>query len=524
MNSLAGLGPFLRLILRRDRVRLCVWFGLAALLAIGIAASIEAAFPTEAARAAYAEQTNGSAAEVFMIGRINVSTVAGIAAWRVQGFVALMVGLASAFTVIRHTRTAEEDGYREFMGAAVLGRLTPLAAPVIVALGANLVTAAVTAAAYTAMGFPPAGSVLVGLQFLAAGAFMTGVGAVMAMIAATSRGASGLAIIVMSIFYALRGTADAATLPVLHWATPYGWLHGVGPYAADDGRPVLLVLAFAAALLAAAARLNVRDLGGGLLPERHGRPNARWGLRGPTSLAFRQSASTLTAWSLALFVFGILIAAIADRTAQQLAESDALSGLADGLDPALGFIAFVIYVFAQVVTAYGIQSIVWLLREETSGRAENALATPISRIRWAGSALIMALTTTAIIQFAFGLGLGLTQAGTTGDAAQLPAMVAATLVKLPAIWLLVAVAALLYGFAPKIAGPVTYTALGVLFLLELLAELRFVDRGVLAISPYTQVPQLPVGTFDALPMLVITALAAALTVGGALGLRRRDLV
>lgn len=524
MDAFAGLGPFVRLVLRRDRVRLSLWYGIAILLAVGVAASIGATYPTAAARAGYAEEINGSPAEVFMIGRINAVTVAGLAAWRVQGFLVLILGIASALTVIRHTRTAEEDGYREFMGSAVFGRLTPLAGSVIVVLSANLLTGALIAVVYTAMGFPAVGSVLIGAQFLAAGAVMTGVGAVTAMIAATSRGAGGLAIIVMSVFYAIRGTADAAEqLGGLAWASPYGWLSFVEPFAADDAWPLLPVLVLTATLLAAAALLGARDIGAGLLSERDGRSHAPRYLRGPVSLAFRLNLGALITWSSALFAFGALIAALADSTAQQLRESDALSGLASGPDPALGFITLVVYVFAQVATVYGIQTILRLRGEETSGRAENILTTPVSRIQWAAGALVAAVAGTAVVQLAFGLGLGLVYAGATGDPGQLPAMLAATLVKLPAMWVLTALAALLYGVAPRVAAAVTYTVLGVLFLLELLVELGYLDSAVLQASPYTRVPQLPVGTFEFLPVLLLTLLAAALTVGGALGLRRRDL-
>jgi ABC-2 type transport system permease protein len=523
MDALTGLGPFLRLVLRRDRVRLTLWFGLAALLIIGIAASIGAVVPTDEARAAYAEETNRSPAEVFMIGRINSATVAGIAVWRVQGLAALLLGLAGAFTVIRHTRTAVEDGYRELLGAAALGRLTPLAASVATALGATLATTAAVTAGYAALGFPATGSVLAGAQFFAAGAFMTGVGAVAAMAAATSRGAVGLAVGVLAVLYAVRGTADAAGLPALHRASPYGWLRSVEPFAADDGRPVLLVLALTAALLGAAALLGTRDVGGGLLPERDGRPGAgRWP-RGPVGLAFRLNAGTLAAWVAAMGVFGALVAAVAGSAARQLAGGGALSGLVSGPDPEPAFIAFVAYVFAQVTTVYGIHTVVGLRGDETGGRAENVLAAPVSRLRWAGGALVVALTGTALIQLAFGAGLGVVRAAATGEAGQLAAMAAAALVRLPAVWLLVAVAALLYGAVPRIAGAAAFTVLGFLFLLELLVELGFVGSGVLALSPYARVPQLPVGPADPVPGLVLTGIAAALIAAGALLLRRRDL-
>lgn len=523
MDVLAGCAPFVRLVLRRDRLRLALWHGIAVLLAVGIAASIGATYPTEAARAGYAEQINSSPAELFMIGRIDADTVPGLAAWRVQGFIVLLLGIASASTVVRHTRAAEEDGYREFMGSAVVGRLTPLTGSAIVAVGANLVTGAAIAVGCTALGFPPAGSSWMGAQLFAAGAFMTGVAAVTAMLAATSRGATGLAVVVMAACYVVRGTADAARLPGLAWASPYGWLSSVEPYAADDGRPLLPALALTAGLLAAAARLAVRDVGAGLLPGRSGRPRARRGLHGPVSLALRLELGTSAAWSLALLAFGALVATLADSTARQLRDSGALSGLADGPDPALGFIALVVYVFAQVATVFGIQAVLRLRGEETSGRAENVLTAPVSRIRWAAGSVVTALAGTAVNQLAFGLGLGLGYAAMTGDPGGLLLMVAATLVELPAIWVLTAIAVLLHGWAPRVAAPVSYTVLGVLLLLELLVELGHLDGEVLRISPYTQVPQLLTGTPELAPVLVVTALAAALTVGGALGLQRRDL-
>lgn len=524
MDASTGLLPFIRLILRRDRLRLTLWYGLAVLLAIGVAASIGAAYPTAAARAEYAHEINASPAELFMIGRIHADSVAALAAWRVQGLVALILGIASAFTVIRHTRAAEDDGYREFLGGAVLGRSTPLAGSVIVAMAASLLTGAVIAIAYTGMGFPLLGSLLTGAQFFSAGAFMTAVGGVAGMLAATSRGATTSAVVAMSIFYAIRGTADATGTSALGWASPYGWSSWVRPYAADDGLPLLLVIAFTAVVVAAAMRLSARDMGAGVLPERSGRSHASPSLRGPLTLALRLTRSSLVTWSLALFAFGGLIAALANSTARQLQESDALRGLADGPEPALAFIALIIYVFAQVVTLFGIQAITRLQAEEASGRAETVLAAPVSRLRWVGGALLTALAGTTIIQVVFGLGLGLMYAASTNASAQLPALIAAALVKLPAIWLLVGLTAALYGFAPRVAAAVSYCALGVLFLLELLVELGYLDDGVLVISPYTQVPSLPGGGVEWLPVLVVFAITVVLIIAAAIGLRRRDLI
>ena len=46
---------------------------------------------------------------------------------------------------------------------------------------------------------------------------------------------------------------------------------------------------------------------------------------------------------------------------------------------------------------------------------------------------------------------------------------------------------------------------------------------VVRLSPYDRTPQVPLVGLDWTPLLVLTAIAAALTVAGLAGLRRRDL-
>src|SRR4051794_38803622 len=99
MNQFVGVGTLIQLILRRDRVILPGWILLSVLIVIGIAASIPAAYPTPAARQAFADETMSNPTEIVMIGPVFVSSVGGLAAWRVRGNIALILALASLFAV-----------------------------------------------------------------------------------------------------------------------------------------------------------------------------------------------------------------------------------------------------------------------------------------------------------------------------------------------------------------------------------------------------------------------------------------
>lgn len=81
-----------------------------------------------------------------------------------------MVGLASLLTVIRHTRTEEEAGRRELLGATVVGRHAGLTAALIATVGANVVMGVLLAALMIGQQLSTAGSVAMGLEFAAAGA------------------------------------------------------------------------------------------------------------------------------------------------------------------------------------------------------------------------------------------------------------------------------------------------------------------------------------------------------------------
>src|SRR5690606_26718149 len=85
-------------------------------------------------------------------------------------------------------------------------------------------------------------------------------------------------------------------------------------------------------------------------------------------------------------------------------------------------------------------------------RAEPVLVTGLSRTRWLASHLVVALAGGAVVMVAAGAAFGAAAAASTGDPELFGRITGASLVYLPALWLVAGLAVALYGWWPRAAG------------------------------------------------------------------------
>jgi ABC-2 type transport system permease protein len=176
---------------------------------------------------------------------------------------------------------------------------------------------------------------------------------------------------------------------------------------------------------------------------------------------------------------------------------------------------------ALITAGFAIASILRLRSEETSGSAEQLLATRLSRPQWALSHLAMAAGGSVVIMAATGLGLAVAYGVSIRDLSDLPELVVAAVAFAPALWVLIALGLALFGVAPK-AAAVTWGALAVCFVIGLFAQLLNLPSWVVDLSPFQHVPAMPADDFALAPLLALTAVAAGLSAVGLVGFRRRD--
>ncbi|NDU73601.1 ABC transporter permease [Actinomadura sp. DSM 109109] len=527
-GGLTGTGTLLRIWLRRDRVMVPAWiYGLTALVA-GTVYSFEHEYDTPSALAGFARGIDGNPSTRALYGPVlNDGSVAGLSAWRVGATGAAFTSVMCVLLVVRHTRAEEEAGRLELVGAAAVGRRAPLVAALLTAVAAAGTVAAAAALVMVLFGMPVAGSVAFGLSWFGAGLVFSGVAALTAQLAETSRLANGLAFAALGAAYMLRGAADASSAHWLSWLSPIGWAQRLRPCAGEQWAVLLLPLAAFALLVAGAYLLTGRrDLGAGILAPSLGPARAPASLRGPFALWWRLQRGTVLGWTSGLLAYGLAIGGVADGVGDLVGGSDAvlddIREMGGQQDVADAFLATAMGLMALFTAAFAVQSVLRLRAEEAGGRLEPVLATAVGRTRWAVAALANTVAGTVAMLAATGLAVGLAHGVRTGDlAGQLPRQLGAALAQLPSVWVVAAVTVVLFGALPR-ATPAGWGVLTAFLLLGQVGPLLDLPQPVMDLSPFTHTPKLPGGDAGPLPLIALTAVAVALAAAGLAAFRRRD--
>jgi ABC-2 type transport system permease protein len=136
--------------------------------------------------------------------------------------------------------------------------------------------------------------------------------------------------------------------------------------------------------------------------------------------------------------------------------------------------------------------------------------------------LAVTLLGSVVLVASGGLGLAAADALVRGDGSEIPRLVATSLAYLPGVLVLAAVATLLTGWLPRGAA-LAWLGLAVAFVVGWLGPVLDLPDAINAISPFDHLPTTPVESVAAGPLVALSAVAAALTVLGLIGFRRRDL-
>ncbi|MGW6117405.1 ABC transporter permease [Nocardia sp. NPDC055165] len=525
-GEFAGTGQMLRLYLRRDRVVAPLWSLLIGLMPALQIVSIKDIYTTGEQLDHFAATTAASPALIAMYGPVFSSALGSIGTWK-AGAMYAMIAIAAVLTVIRHTRVEEETGRAELVGATSIGRFAGLTGALLLTYGASAVAGIVCAASLMATDLPAGGSVAFGAALAGSGVVWGAVAAVAAQVSTGARLARGIALGTLGAAFAVRAVGDAGN-GVLSWFSPLGWCLQIRPFA-DERWWVLVPMAALAtgATLLAYRLLRTRDIGAGLLADRPGPAVAGTALSGPVGLAWRLQRGSLLAWTTGFALYGLLIGGAVNSIGGMLDDSgtlqDVVTSMGGSADLEKSFIAYAVTMLAAAAAAYSVSALLRLHEEENSGRAETVMAAAVSRVRYASSHLLFAIGGPAVALLTAGLAIGIVWGATDGD---LPGKVGESLgavaVQLPAVWVVTAIAMLLFGALPKYAA-LAWGVLSAMIVIFVLGSLGSFSQWILDLVPFVHPPKLPGAPFDMVPIGYLLALAGAGIAVGLMAFRRRDL-
>ena len=250
-------------------------------------------------------------------------------------------------------------------------------------------------------------------------------------------------------------------------------------------------------------------------------------MTGSFALAWRLQRANLVAWTVGVAVYAAAIGGIADGVGALVNSSSGTRDIIVKMGGRHGlvdaFLATTMGILGLAAAAYVVQTLLRLRTEETDQRAELVLAGSVSRWRWVGGHTVIAVGGAAVLLAVGGVAAGITHGIRAHDlAGELPRVLGAALVQLPAAGVLAGATLLLFGALPRVVAVVLGAARGVPASRSTRACARSarLGGGPFAVHPRTEAARRHA---DAHPSCLVDRGGRALGVAGFAGVQHRDI-
>jgi ABC-2 type transport system permease protein len=518
-----GLGAMLAVQWRTHRRGTLVWTLALIAMMVGTAGSIAGIYTTPEKIHSYAQAVTAGDALVAINGRVEgIDSLGGVIADEFGFLAAFLLPLLGITLVAQATRREEEAGRFETVLAGQVARHVPVLAGLIVASAAIFITAIAFALGLIVFGVPAARSVLYGVSLGALAFVFAGLAALLAQVTLHTRGVYTWGLLVLAVAYVLRGVGDV-TQTWVTWLSPLGWAEKAAPFGVMRWWALLIPLVVGGLLATLAVLLaGRRDLGSALLRGGAGPARATGWLRSPVGLATAIHRPALLGWLGGVVILAGMMGALAQQFVEAILGNPAMAealGVA-GAQPAEEIIALTQLYIAIIATGYLIQAAGTLRGEEAAGRLEIRLSGTLSRMRWLAAHVLVIVSGLVVIVVVSSIVLAVGMAWSMGTEMNLARVLGAGAAYLPAELLVGGLALAAFGLWPR-AFPVAWAAFAFVAFVALLGPGLRLAGWILDLSPITHVGNPPLVAVDALPLIVLGALAAALGVVAVAGLRRR---
>ena len=540
-RRLYGFGSIYGKTIRDSRLAFLIAAGLLGGMALVMGVAVSNIFPTPAARLEV-DALFGSipASMMNLFGNVDligskVGTLGGYVTFKYSAIFALGTAIWS-ITALSGTLAGEaRRGSLDFVAAAPFGKrriaLEKLAAHLTLLWLAMVVLALMTTFSSSAFGDAALGDQI---PLLSAAGFALWVGFIAMFFGGLAfalspllgrAGAAGVAGLGMGALWSTNGLNVGGPLLIL---SPFNWTFDHVPLVGIFDWPSLaLVGILGVVLVVIGVELFARrDLGvtaGLSLPQL---PAAVLGVHGPTARAFGDQLPRALSWGIGLGLVGILYASLAGSLADQIQSFGSFQTTFAALFPGIDFSSTGgwLQLYAELLyIAAGFAAATFVSRwasDETDGRLEMVLATPMARARWvvAGGAAALLATAAMTVLFAAGVGLGSASWGlAAGDA--MVGCAALGLYAAAIVGVGVAVGGL---WRTSLAAEIAALVVVATYLLDLVAPPLNLPDWVHQLALTAHLGQPMLGEWDPVGIVACAVLAIGGILLGAWGMARRD--
>ena len=542
-RRLYGFGSIFAKAVRDSRRATIVAAGLLALVFLGVSKAIVGEFNTPESRAEMVGIIRAVPPILAgMAGKIvdNVGTMGGYLQYKYGTFFPLVLTLWSILALSGTLAAEAQRGSLEFLASTGISRrriaLQKLAGhlvPLSIVLLVTFASIAIAGKSYPVLPGDEisvtsafAYTVWLGLIALAGGALAFALGPFVGR-----GGAAGIAGAVTFAGFILSGYQQSvpalAPFANLTW---WGWTYNHTALSGQyDWPSVILVAVVVVVLLAIGVEAFVRrDIGStSTIPTPH-MPAALLGLGGPVGRAAATGLGAAIWWGLGIGFFGLVLGGSSTAFMDQLRDSPQFMQMLNSLFPDIdyasagGFLQLLFIEFGILLAGLAAATFVssWA-SDETSGRLEMVLATPLSRRRWAlsgaGGMLVDVAVFTALTVLGVGLGVG-------GSGSDLATPLAGSLIVGVYAIALVGIGMAVGGLLRTgWAAPAVVIFIVATWFVQLLGPLLRLPDFVTNLALTSHFGQPMVGVWDPAGVLAALAIGLAGVALGTWGFARRDL-
>ncbi len=519
-----------RLILRRDRISIFLWFAGIMLLVVGFGSMLPGMYPSEAERLVMGE-TMKSPAMVSMLGPVYSEggyTVGALYSNFMLLWSAMILAVMNIFLVIRHTRKDEERGRNEVVRSLPVGRLSNLSATLTMAFIENALLALCMGVGLSLMGessMGMEGSMLFGASVGAVGLLFAAVTAIFCQLCASPRTAQGLSFAFFGLMFMLRAAGDMQN-ETLACLSPLGLILRTKPYTENVWWPVFVTLGVTLTLtLVAFALCARRDLGEGLIPARPGRRDAARSLSGAGGLAWRLLRSSFLIWTAVVLVLGMAYGSVMGDLESFIETNEVFRQILTsmgGKSLTEQFVGFLMVIMAIVNTIPVLSFMLKARTQERRGYAENILVRSVSRQNQLGAYVLISCAASLLMPLMTAVGFWCMGEAVMKDPLPFTTYLQAAAAFIPALWFMIGVAAALIAFLPRLTALV-WALLGYSLFVSYIGSMLKLPEWAEKLSPYGYIPTLGAENASYTGAIMLAGLAALLVCAGFAGYHRRDM-